>query len=626
MGGITSNEDSNPKLDISIGGSAMEKEELDKVIDLVVDQSLHLPSMFMLHIIDELKEDGKLEFADKQRLAIGREVSITIKAASQGGRSGKEQSVFEGEITAIEPEFNLEGRPSLVIRGYDKSHRLHRGKWTRTFVSQTDDAIVKKLVGASGLKPQVRPAATEQHEYLLQNNMTDMEFLQQRAQRLGYQVYADTKGINFKKTVQAIEGPEVTWKEELLSFKPRMTGAHQVEKATAYGWDPKTQKQIEGKAPGPTDKEKRGGLKTTGGKAFPKEPGEQDIETVITDLPVANAAEAKGLAQSALDRLDSEFLQAEGVCTGDPTLQPGVKINIKGVGTRFSGKYLISETTHIYKQGEYKTQFTVTGSMAYTITNMLSSVQIMEKGRMYGVVTGVVTNLEDPQDLGRVKIKFDWLMDNTTTTPKPIETFWARIATPMAGPQTGFFWLPEINDEVLVAFEHGDPNYPFVIGYQWNSKSKPPKGNKDMVGSDKKVDHRMIKSRSGHIIDLVDKNGEEQIGILSKSGHNIVLDDKSGKEQILIRDKSGNNSILIDTAKNTITIESSKDVAISAKGNISLKSPSGDVSIEGKNVTIKATMQGSFEGTAGLQLKGAPPAQIDLKGKVDINSGALEVT
>ena len=147
-----------------------------------------------------------------------------------------------------------------------------------------------------------------------------------------------------------------------------------------------------------------------------------------------------------------------------------------------------------------------------------------------------------------------------------------------------------------------------------------------MVGSDKKVDHRMIKSRSGHIIDLVDKNGEEQIGILSKSGHNIVLDDKSGKEQILIKDKSGNNSILIDTAKNTITIESSKDVAISAKGNISLKSPSGDVSIEGKNVTIKATMQGSFEGTAGLQLKGAPPAQIDMKGKVDINSGALEVT
>ena len=81
----------------------------------------------------------------------------------------------------------------------------------------------------------------------------------------------------------------------------------------------------------------------------------------------------------------------------------------------------------------------------------------------------------------------------------------------------------------------------------------------------------------------------------------------------------------VNTAKNTITIDSSKDVAVSAKGNISLKTPSGDISIEGKNVHIKATMQGTFEGTAGLQLKGAPPATIDMKGKVDINSGALEV-
>ena len=176
--------------------------------------------------------------------------------------------------------------------------------------------------------------------------------------------------------------------------------------------------------------------------------------------------------------------------------------------------------------------------------------------------------------------------------------------------------MPEIKDEVLVAFDHGDVNYPYVLGSIWSSKNKPPAAKSgDIVGSDKKVDHHLFKSRSGHIIDLVDKQNEEQINLLSKSGHTIVLDDKNGKEQIMIKDKTGNNSIVIDSAKNSITILCDKDLSIEAKGNISMKTASGDVSIEGKNVKIKASMQGSFEGTSGLSLKGAPPATIGDEGQ-----------
>jgi len=180
---------------------------------------------------------------------------------------------------------------------------------------------------------------------------------------------------------------------------------------------------------------------------------------------------------------------------------------------------------------------------------------------------------------------------------------------------------------VLVAFDHGDVNFPYVLGSIWSSKNKPPAAKSgDIVGSDKKVDHHLFKSRSGHTIDLVDKQNEEQISLLSKSGHTIVLDDKNGKEQIMIKDKTGNNSIVIDSAKNTITILSDKDVSIESKsGNISLKAAAGDISIEGKNVKIKATMQGNIEGTAGLNLKGSPPSVIDLKSKVSINNGNLDI-
>src|SRR3972149_536693 len=84
-----------------------------------------------------------------------------------------------------------------------------------------------------------------------------------------------------------------------------------------------------------------------------------------------------------------------------------------------------------------------------------------------GVVPGIVTNNQDPDGLGRVKIKFPWLSDDN-------ETDWVRIATLMAGGQRGGFFLPEVGDEVLVAFEHGDINHPYVIGALWNGVDKPP--------------------------------------------------------------------------------------------------------------------------------------------------------
>lgn len=139
--------------------------------------------------------------------------------------------------------------------------------------------------------------------------------------------------------------------------------------------------------------------------------------------------------------------------------------------------------------------------------------------RVTGVVIGMVTNNKDPDGLGRVKVRFPWLSDSD-------ESAWARIATPMAGSNRGFYFLPEIDDEVLVAFEHGDMHFPYVLGALWNGKDKPA------VSEDKRpgIQIRLIKSRSGHTIRLTDE---------------------AGKEKIEIVDKSGNNKLVIDTATNT---------------------------------------------------------------------------
>ena len=197
--------------------------------------------------------------------------------------------------------------------------------------------------------------------------------------------------------------------------------------------------------------------------------------------------------------------------------------------------------------------------------------------RIAGVAVGIVTNNQDPDALGRVKVRFPWLSDED-------ESQWARVAAPMAGNDRGVYFLPEVDDEVLVAFEHGDIRFPYVVGALWNGKDAPPASN-----GDGKNNVRVIKSRSGHI---------------------VKLNDEDGKETIEIVDKSGKNSLVVDTAKNTITITSDKD--------ITLKASKGTITLDAQKVAVKSSDASKIESGAGLDVKAS--GTLNIKGAtVNIN-------
>jgi len=200
--------------------------------------------------------------------------------------------------------------------------------------------------------------------------------------------------------------------------------------------------------------------------------------------------------------------------------------------------------------------------------------------RFYGVTVGVVTNNQDPDKLGRVKVHFPWL------SPED-ESAWARVLAPMAGKDRGIFFLPEVDDEVLVAFEHGQVEFPYVLGALWNGKDTPPETN-----DDGKNDKRVLKSRSGHL---------------------IRLDDNADQAKIEIIDKTRNNSMVFDASANTITIKaqggitltSDGDITLEAKGQVVIKGQSLSVESTAQNVTVtaQATMDVKANGT--LNIKGA---------------------
>jgi uncharacterized protein involved in type VI secretion and phage assembly len=197
--------------------------------------------------------------------------------------------------------------------------------------------------------------------------------------------------------------------------------------------------------------------------------------------------------------------------------------------------------------------------------------------RIQGVVVGIVTNNQDPDGHGRVKVKFPWLSDQD-------ESHWARLAAPMAGQDRGAYFLPEVDDEVLVAFEHGDARFPYILGALWNGKDAPPARN-----DDGKNNLRVIKSRSGHI---------------------IKLNDESGRETIEITGKGDTEKIVIDVSTNTITIATGKDITLAA--------PQGAIRLDAQKIEFKSSGATTIEAGARMDIKAS--AALTIKGAtVDIN-------
>lgn len=222
-----------------------------------------------------------------------------------------------------------------------------------------------------------------------------------------------------------------------------------------------------------------------------------------------------------------------------------------------------------------------------------------------GVVTAIVTNNQDPQKLGRVKVKFPCWGD-------AVESTWARMVAPMAGDAYGIFLLPEVDDEVLVVFAQGDPRCPYVMGMLWNGKRKPP-----LTNDDGNNHLRTIKSRSGHSITFNDEPGSERLEITSSSGHVIRLTDEGGKEKIELKDKSESITVVLDSAGKSLMI-TADEINLSSSKDINLSASQGTIKLNAQKLEMSATSTTTIK--AGAELKVESDGLTSIKGSmVNIN-------
>ncbi|SDW55209.1 phage baseplate assembly protein V [Paenibacillus sp. CF384] len=223
-------------------------------------------------------------------------------------------------------------------------------------------------------------------------------------------------------------------------------------------------------------------------------------------------------------------------------------------------------------------------------------------GGIEGVMLAVVTNNKDPDKIGRVKLKFP----HREITQ---ETDWVRCLTFMGGKDRGSLFVPEVNDEVLVAFHMGDFNQPYVIGSLWNKSNPAPVG-------DENNNIRKIKSKSGHEFIFDDTSSKEKVTLQTKKGSKIEFTDST--EEIKLTDKSGKNNLTIvgsGSGKLTLTSSSTK-IEISGTGDVTISSS--------KEVTIKST-QIKIEASAALNLKGGGTVDIKSDGIVNIKGAMVKI-
>jgi uncharacterized protein involved in type VI secretion and phage assembly len=169
--------------------------------------------------------------------------------------------------------------------------------------------------------------------------------------------------------------------------------------------------------------------------------------------------------------------------------------------------------------------------------------------KMDGVVVGIVKDLDDDEHQGRIRVQFPWLGETPLSA-------WAPVAAALAGKKRGAFLMPEKDDEVLVAFERGDFDHPFIIGFLWNGADAPPETTNQ---------NRVILTPGGHTLRFEDKEGDRRVILRSSGGHQIALDDAGKKLTVTTK---GGLSLTMDDSGPSITLKGGQRMITMENGKI----------------------------------------------------------
>jgi Rhs element Vgr protein len=556
----------------------IEGTELSKtyqVKSIVVQNEVNRIPMAQIVLTDGEASERDFKLSNEDLLIPGKKIEITA------GYHNDEETIYKGIV--IKHSIKIKsGTSLLIIECKDEAVKLTIGRKSKYFYDVKDSEAFEEIIGAYGLQKDVE-ATNFSHKELVQYNTSDWDFMVSRAQANGKLCFVENGKITISKpNVTSSSVETVTFGASLLDFDAEIDARNQFAKVSSYSWDYSNQElvEIEAKDPGIS---LNGNLTASDlAETIELENFELRHGGAITEAELQDWADAKLLFQQ-LSKIRGR-VKFQGI----PAVKPNTIITLEGVGDRFNGKAYITGVFHEISEGNWTidAQFGLNPewfSETYDIHTPTGSGIIPA---IKGLHTGIVTQLEsDPNGEDRILVKIP-IINNEE------QGIWCRVASPDAGENRGIFFRPEIEDEVIIGFINEDPNNAIVLGMLHSSGKPAP-----ITASDDNHQKGIV-TRSEMKVLFDDE--KKSIGIETPAGKKITLDEDKG---VIVIEDENSNIITIDS--NGIKMESA--------GNIEIKA-TGDVKIEGTNVSISATAQFKAEGSAGAELSSGATAI--LKGSI----------
>ena len=578
---------------ISIAGTAITDQQLQSLMAMEVETAIGRPDLCELRFIQAMDQQGTPSDDIASAWVPGKELKIMV---------GTDQ-LFLGEITSVDFNGSVASSTEIVLLAFDKRHRMYRHELVKVFKESTYADIVGGLLGEIGLSAKDLSGlpTTVMKYYLHEGTVGDL--VERLCARYALCcVWVDGK-VSVKKPSELTQNvgtirPSV----EMLEYRLRQTTSSDHAKAQVRGWDPKNKEAIVSDGTRVDPPGVLAGPKAQ--QAFSRQ------DALFHTTHVAAMAEATAVAAALLAANVDAGMQLDATTHLLPKAAAGKLITVEEVPRRFVGDYRLTSVTHRYDHAEGgRSHLVCRGADDTTITGLLEHAALggataagLSAG--HGLQPAIVTNVKSVVNegalgadgaAGEVKVKLPWLGEN-------IESGWLRVVTVGGGNDRGFFVMPEVNDEVLVAFHNGDMRSGYVLGGLYNGQDKAPR-NAALLTDGSKIHERVWKSSTGHEIVLGDKNGEEYVQIKTKGDAMVVRLDVKEK--------------LLKITGTDVTIENTGKINIKSTGEISIKSD-GDLKMEAMNINLKAQQKVAIE---GMQVSINGQTTAELKGaKVDITS------
>lgn len=575
-------------IQVSVGGKLPDDVAL-ALVDGWVDQGAGVPAAFQLTFRDPYRVMIK-----KMRAKFGTPVTIETVADGQGAGD----TLLTGEITGFEADYDGTGT-FTVIRGYDFGHRLMRQRRVAAYRNQTAADIAKKLAVRDGV-PVGRIQSTKTvYEFISQSNVTDWDFLSRLADENEMVMSIDAKGkFQFVKPKPASGAPPTSMDgdrsplvlqagHDILRLRATVSAADQIGKVETRGWDVTQKKSLSSVSPATANS--GFALSSTPGEAAGKFKAGKLVETAV---PYDKSTEVKFASDALAEDVTASFAEVEVVATGNTRLRPGVPVTLTKTGDPFEGKYTATSVRHVFGDAKhYESWVTVSGRQWRSLFGLASGGGGAGTGpKLPSVANALVTDVNDPLKQGRVRLRFPWL-DNKYVSD------WTRTVQ-LGGLGGGGVFPMDVNDEVLVAFDRGALDHPFVIGGLYNGKDKPTTVG-DVPLHDavrKKASRHTVSDRDGNRVDLLSQKTGRR-----KQGVRMV----SGDKQLTVNLDRTNTEIIVDS-KGSVTIKGSRSVSVEA----------------GTDLTLNARRRLSIRSGGPLSIRSGGPMNIDAATMLSVKSAA----